>query len=753
MASAAVVDCRPLRDTGTTAAAGSGALASLRTAAPHDAACGGGAPQSPLSIGANSGQRTPGSARGKGMQPAYALQLYAIEAVGRKCSVMQSRSGVKAWEKAQILEYNPESGQHKLRYNSSKAEEWLCLGDIKFKWSQLLPPTAPANPSYRPEFAREGGVGRRLRVYWPAMQRWYQGTVRSYDPKTDRHVVLYKDGDTQSLQLKHEPVIWSDDDAIPAAAANGSSNGTDQQQQQQQQQQQPPLGQHLAPLAINTRHSSSTANTPRAGAAATPRGAPGAAGSTFTTGRPGVASSTAGAAKRGVSPRAPMSPRSAAAAAAAAVALSFAGTSSKAKLNRTGSRGGAAGAGRGGGRHAAAAGAGAAGTQLLRPGAAKHAAFCNGTADGVAVYWRLDRVYYKGKLTSFSPQSGRFTIRYDDGGSEALLLERERFAWHSPRAASAGYRPALHSLMQQLGAEGIAALPQTGEDGRAVPETAGPEGAPHPPISGPGAVGWRLLLYWPADQAWHEAEVLSHDEARRQHHLLFLDGEEEWADLSREHVVWLRATRPGALSAGIVTGDEVPKGRDAVGWRVAVYWKDDHTFYEGTLADYEPSSARHKVQYVDGEQEWLALRNERVIWRLPPKDDSSSDDDGGSSNDEAGGLLVAGHSDGEGGMRRSRKRRFDLERTRSDSGSASSGHGRQSGLLPGPQNAAAAAAGDDSLFMSADSRAAGAAAAAAAGAGDRTYPQSSLFGGAGDASGLNALQLSIKRGGAGSVQQ
>jgi hypothetical protein len=48
--------------------------------------------------------------------------------------------------------------------------------------------------------------------------------------------------------------------------------------------------------------------------------------------------------------------------------------------------------------------------------------------------------------------------------------------------------------------------------------------------------------------------ALGHDEGRRQHHLLYLDGEEEWADLSRENVVWLRATRHGALSAGIVTG-------------------------------------------------------------------------------------------------------------------------------------------------------------------------------------------------------
>jgi hypothetical protein len=293
------------------------------------------------------------------------MQLYGIEAVGRKCSVMQSRSGAKAWEKAQILEFNPDNGQHKLRYSSSKAEEWLCLGDIKFKWSQLLPPTAPANPSYRAEFAREAGVGRRLRVYWPAMQRWYQGTVRSHDAKTDRHVVLYKDGDTQSLQLKHEPVIWSDDEAVPAAA-NGISSGADQQQQQQHP------GQLLPPLAIGARHSGSTAVTPRAaGASATPRAnaSSAAAGSASTSGRPAAAAAGANAgAKRGVSPRAPMSPRSAAAAAAAAVALSFAGTSSKAKLNRMGSRSGGAGGARPGVRQPAAAGAGAA-------GAAKHAAY------------------------------------------------------------------------------------------------------------------------------------------------------------------------------------------------------------------------------------------------------------------------------------------------------------------------------------------------------------------------------------------
>lgn len=55
------------------------------------------------------------------------------------------------------------------------------------------------------------------------------------------------------------------------------------------------------------------------------------------------------------------------------------------------------------------------------------------------------------------------------------MLERERFVWHSPRGVSAGYRPALHSLMQQLGAEGLQPEPQIGVDGMVTPELKGPE--------------------------------------------------------------------------------------------------------------------------------------------------------------------------------------------------------------------------------------------------------------------------------------
>jgi hypothetical protein len=50
-------------------------------------------------------------------------------------------------------------------------------------------------------------------------------------------------------------------------------------------------------------------------------------------------------------------------------------------------------------------------------------------------------------------------------------------------------------------------------------------------------------------------QVLSYDPASGTHHVLYLDGEHEWADLAREALVWLREPQPGGgVSAGAVGG-------------------------------------------------------------------------------------------------------------------------------------------------------------------------------------------------------
>lgn len=73
------------------------------------------------------------------------------------------------------------------------------------------------------------------------------------------------------------------------------------------------------------------------------------------------------------------------------------------------------------------------------------------------------------------------------------------------------------------------------------------------------------------------------------------------------------------LIAGFVGADEEPpRGRAAMGWRIAVFWKDDATFYEGKVTGYNCATGRHDVLYDDNETENLSLSSEKVIWRIPP---------------------------------------------------------------------------------------------------------------------------------------
>lgn len=65
------------------------------------------------------------------------------------------------------------------------------------------------------------------------------------------------------------------------------------------------------------------------------------------------------------------------------------------------------------------------------------------------------------------------------------------------------------------------------------------------------------------------------------HHVLYDDGEDEWVRLGSEHVVWTgHLPRQSQHPVGLRPGTTAPTKGAAVGWRVAVYWKDDQTLYE-----------------------------------------------------------------------------------------------------------------------------------------------------------------------------
>lgn len=50
----------------------------------------------------------------------------------------------------------------------------------------------------------------------------------------------------------------------------------------------------------------------------------------------------------------------------------------------------------------------------------------------------------------------------------------------------------------------------------------------------------------------------------------------------------------------LCVGTAEPRGRDAVGWRVGVYWRDDHAFYPGIVDDVHRPTGRHIILYDDG---------------------------------------------------------------------------------------------------------------------------------------------------------
>ncbi len=69
-----------------------------------------------------------------------------------------------------------------------------------------------------------------------------------------------------------------------------------------------------------------------------------------------------------------------------------------------------------------------------------------------------------------------------------------------------------------------------------------------------------------------------------------------------------RSQGAGMCPAGVA----VPCDKQAVGWRVAVYWPEDSTLHDGEIVGFDNVSLRHHVRYDCGDQEHVALSATRV---------------------------------------------------------------------------------------------------------------------------------------------
>ncbi|KAK3133294.1 hypothetical protein QOZ80_6AG0534770 [Eleusine coracana subsp. coracana] len=68
----------------------------------------------------------------------------------------------------------------------------------------------------------------------------------------------------------------------------------------------------------------------------------------------------------------------------------------------------------------------------------------------------------------------------------------------------------------------------------------GQDAAPAVAVAAPAAdaVGRRLRVYWPLDDAWYKGEVESYDSGSRKHRVKYDDGDEEEVDLAKEKFEW-----------------------------------------------------------------------------------------------------------------------------------------------------------------------------------------------------------------------
>ena len=56
-------------------------------------------------------------------------------------------------------------------------------------------------------------------MFWPAMGRWYIGKVSTFDAKSGKHMVQFKDGDKREYIMRHEAVVWLDVPGLEGASA------------------------------------------------------------------------------------------------------------------------------------------------------------------------------------------------------------------------------------------------------------------------------------------------------------------------------------------------------------------------------------------------------------------------------------------------------------------------------------------------------------------------------------------------------
>lgn len=131
----------------------------------------------------SSGSKSSGGGGGGKLGPRSekGVLVAAAEVVGRPLAVWSQK--LLDWPKAVVAAYRAETSEHLIRFQEPPAdqqprEQWVRLGSTRFQWLREQPESAAPNPTYAGSPHDDDCVGRRIKVFWPGMGRWYQGKVR-----------------------------------------------------------------------------------------------------------------------------------------------------------------------------------------------------------------------------------------------------------------------------------------------------------------------------------------------------------------------------------------------------------------------------------------------------------------------------------------------------------------------------------------------------------------------------------------------
>lgn len=128
-------------------------------------------------------------------------------AVGGRVAVLFAGDGRQyaGW----VLAYSAKSGKHHILYEDGE-DEWLDLQADALEWSpraagQALHVGLPPGTELP---AAEAAVGWQLGVYWKEDGLFYRAQCVAFERGTGAHLLLYDDGERESLRLRSETVKW-----------------------------------------------------------------------------------------------------------------------------------------------------------------------------------------------------------------------------------------------------------------------------------------------------------------------------------------------------------------------------------------------------------------------------------------------------------------------------------------------------------------------------------------------------------------